>query len=114
APVSVARRGRDFSHLADALRDEATLELFVAVGDVSGKKLHAAAVPGAGRHGISRALNGCTSNPLYRIAALFVVMKRLGMGRERAQRIVNWLQEIVDAIWPPEEALDPRKVLEEE
>lgn len=110
----VVRNGREFTHLTDTLHDEATLVLHSAIGDVSGKKLESAAVPGAGRHGLSRALNGCTSNPLYRVAALFLVMKRLGFGRDRAQQIVNWLQEIVDAIWPPEEEEDPEKVLEEE
>lgn len=99
----VVRGGREFTHLTDVLHDEAVLVLHDAIGDVSGKRLDSAAVPGAGRHGISRALNGCTSNPLFRVAALFLLMKRLGLGRERAQRIVDWLQEVVDAIWPPNE-----------
>ena len=36
------------------------------------------------------------------------------MGREGAERILGWLREIVDLVWPPEEEDNPREVLETE
>lgn len=89
--------------LMDVLRDEAALELDAALHGATGKRIARADVPGASRTGLSRAANGCESNPLYRLAAVLVLMKRLGMGRERALRLVDWLRELVDQIWPEEE-----------
>lgn len=99
----VVRRPGELAHLLDVLKDEAALEMGAAFKGVSGKRIDAANVPGCGRHGVSRAINGSETNPLFRLAALFVLMKRLGMGRERALRVVGWLRELVDAIWPEEE-----------
>lgn len=98
----------------DTLRGEAAEVLADVFGDVPGKRIEQQSLPGYGRHGISRAINGCSSNPLFRIIGFFVLMKRLGMTGDRAQRIIDFLQEVKDSIWPPEEPLDPRKVLEEE
>jgi hypothetical protein len=99
----VAQTERDVLRASDALRDEAALELASVLEGTTCKRLVRADVPTCGAYAISRALNGGDSNPLYRVAMVFVLMKRMGMGRERAQRILNWLQELVDAIWPPEE-----------
>ena len=98
----------------DVLRDEAALELDTALSGVPGKRIDAAAVPGMTRTGISRAANGSESNPLYRIAAAFVLMKRLGLGKERAQRVVDWLQTIVNEVWPDEEERDFGQVMGQE
>lgn len=103
---NVPRKTADYARLADMLRDEAALEMMDALDGVSGKKIDAAAFPGISRHGVSRACNGDPSNPLYRIAALFLLLKRLGMDRKRAKRIVQWLDELIDQLWPPEEEED--------
>lgn len=114
AAPSVVRTATDFSHLADTLRDEAALELRASLDGATCKRMERAAFPGFGLHGISRALNGSPSNPLYRLAALFLVMKRMGMGRQGAQRIIDWLQEIVDLIWPAEDLPPLEDVLDTE
>lgn len=98
----VVRVPRIFAHL-DALRAEAALEMEAAFDGISGKRIDAANLPGFGRHGVSRAANGSDTNPLYRIAGLLILMKRLGMGRARALRWLEWLRQVVDTIWPPEE-----------
>lgn len=116
-PASAARvvRTRDLlAHLA-LLRDEASAEMSVAFDGISGKRIDAAALPGFGRHGVSRAANGSETNPLYRIAGLLLLMRRLGMGRARALRWLEWLRQVVDTIWPPEEeegGTDLRAVLD--
>jgi hypothetical protein len=114
AAPGVVRKPRKLSHLMDTLCDEAALEMGAAFKGISGKRVDAAGVPGCGRHGVSRAINGSQTNPLYRIAGLFVLMKRLGMSRSRAQRIVDWLQELVDQIWGPEELPPLEEVLDTE
>lgn len=109
----VAHKPGRFVRMVDLLRGEAAAELEDALRGVSGKRITAAAVPGASRTGLSRAMNGSTTNPLWRIAVFFLLLKRLGLGRERAQRLVDWLQELVDVIWGEEDAsLD--EVLEHE
>lgn len=113
-PDGVPRKIGGLALVMDQLRLEASRELGAAFRGISGKRIDLVGLPGCGRHGISRALNGCSSNPLYRIVALFVLMKRLGMGRERALRIIGWLRELVDQIWPDDQEIDPRRVLEEE
>lgn len=110
----VARNAPRYSHLADVLRCEAATEMDAVMGGVPGKHLSSAAVPGCGRHGVWRAINGAESNPLFRLAAMFLVMKRLGMGREGALRLLGWLREVVDAIWPEEEAPAFEEVMQQE
>lgn len=54
--------------------------------------------------GVSRARHGDDTNPLYRTACWLVELRDSGAPRERAQRIVDWLQEQVDNLWPPDPA----------
>lgn len=112
-PAPVVRTDRLAAHHAtEQLRSEAAAAVARAFDDVSGKRIDAARVPDCGRHGISRAINGSATNPLYRIALMFVLMKRLGMGRERALQMLEWLRGLVDAIWPEEESPSVEEVLE--
>lgn len=101
---NVAQTRLDALRLMDGVRDEAAVELATALSGISVKRMVAADVPGASAYGISRAVNGADSNPLYRLVAVFVLLKRLGLGRERALRILGWLREVVDQLWPEEEA----------
>lgn len=105
---------REIVRLLGAFRDEAQREVAAVFGDVSGKKIDAVGLPGFGRRGVSRALHGCESNALFRIAGLFLLMKRLGMGRERALRWIEWLRQMVDVVWPPEEVPPIKEALERE
>lgn len=100
----VLQSGRGLVRAMDLVRDEAALELGAVMTGASGKRIRSAGVPGASRTFLSRSSNGDSCNPLYRLAAIFLLMKRLGMGRERALRILGWLTEIVDQLWPEEEA----------
>ncbi|HET7322687.1 MAG TPA: hypothetical protein VFI96_09350 [Longimicrobiaceae bacterium] len=115
AGTSGVVRARDsFAHL-DALREEAKAEMAAAFDKVSGKRIDAACLPGFGRHGVSRAANGSATNPLYRIAGLLLLMRQLWMGRSRALRWLEWLRQVVDTIWPPEEERkDLRAVLDQD
>ncbi len=111
----VVRTAKDSAHLADAMREEAAAELRAAFDGVSGERINHAGFPGISRHGISRAMNGCSSNPLYRLVAIFVLMKRCGLGKARAQRMVDALQWAINWVWGEEdEELCPKKVLDEE
>jgi hypothetical protein len=113
--IPVVRRARDFTHLMDSLRESAAHEVTSAFDGISGKRIDLVRVPGCvGRDGVSRAANGSVTNPLYRIAGVFVLMKRLGMGRERAQRLIDWLQEVIDWIWPEEDLPPLEEVLDRE
>lgn len=114
AAQSVVHNGRGVMRLTDALRDEAALVLGDALAGVSGKRIRMAAVPGAGRTFISRCTNGGDCNPLYRIAGLFLLMKRLGMGRGGALKLLGWLEELIDQIWPPEDVPPLDEVLDTE
>lgn len=100
----VVQSGRGVVRLTESLRSAAAHQLDAVLAGVSGKRINSASVPGAGVTFLSRCTNGDSCNPLFRIAAVFVLMKRLGLGREGAQRMVDWLQAIVDAIWPTGEA----------
>lgn len=106
AATVVAQNPRFVLQATDALRDDAALELSEVLRGVTGKQLTRVSVPTCGPYAISRALRGGDNNPLYRTACLFVAMKRLGMGRERAQRVVNWMQEVVDSVWGAEGATE--------
>lgn len=111
----VVRTRKSFAHDAtDGLRKDAAEAVARAFEGVSGKRIDAAHVPDCGRHGISRAINGSSTNPLYRIALMFVVLRRLGMPRERAVWMVEWLRRLVDAIWPEEEAPALEEALEKD
>lgn len=104
APIR-ARNSRDVVRLMGSLRLESVRETAALFGDVSGKRISGAAVPSATRHSVSRALNGCESNPLYRVVGWFVLARRLGIPKSRLQRVLDWLQEVLDAVYddaPPE------------
>lgn len=100
----VVQSERGLVRLTESFREAAARQLDAALSDVSGKRIGSANVPGVGVTFLSRCTNGDACNPLFRIAGVFVLMKRLGMGRERAQRLVDWLQEIVDWLWPDTDA----------
>lgn len=100
---AVPRNQIEVARLSDQLRKEAAQVWSEAFEGVSGKRINAVRFPGLTRHGISRAANGDVSNPLFRIAVVFLLMKRLGLGRERAQRIVDWLQAVIDWVYADEE-----------
>ncbi len=98
----VAQNPRFLLQATDILRDDAAIELGTVLSGITGKQLTRAGVPTCGSYAISRAVRGGDNNPLYRIACLFVAMKRLGIGRDKAQRVVNWLQEIIDSVYGAE------------
>lgn len=107
-------RTRDlFAHLA-IMRAEAAAQMASVFDGVSGKRIEAIGLPGFGRAGVSRAANGSDTNPLYRIAGMFLLMKRLGMGREGALRWLEFLRQVVDWIWPPEEEKSLQDTLDED
>lgn len=85
------------------------MELGAAVAGVSVRKIAAADIPGTSAYGLSRAINGADSNALYRLASLYMLLKKLGFKRERAQRVVDWQQTIVDWLWGPAEAETEKK-----
>jgi hypothetical protein len=94
---------RDLFQFMDVVRDDAAMELEFALRGVSVMRIKRANVPGASAYGFSRAMNGSESNPLYRIAALFILLKRMGVPREVPQRIVDWLQDLINRVWGPAE-----------
>lgn len=110
APL-VAQNPREFLR---AMSEEAAAETRFAFDGIPGKAITRAGVPGVNPYQISRAMNGGVVNPLIRLVGWFVVMKRLGMGRERALRLVEWLREVVDLVWPPEDAPALEEVMEKE
>lgn len=109
----VVQNRRDFLRLTDAIRVDAAAVLRSVLEGASWKRVQSEDVPGAKAEFLSRAKNGCDCNPLYRLASLFLLMKRLGMGREGALRLLGFLKELVDWIWPPEEAPSLEKALEQ-
>lgn len=111
---AVPRTRAGVARLSDELREEAAKVWSEAFEGVSGKRINSVRFPGVTRHGVSRAANGAPSNPLYRIAVVFIVMKRLGLGRERAQRIVDFLQWVIDWLYGDEEEREPKEVLAED
>lgn len=110
----VPRKPSEDLRLLDSLRVEAMAEVTDAFRGVSGKAIGLALVPGVTRHSISRAVNGCESNPLFRIAGWLVLMRRLGMGRAAALRWLEWFRQVVDVVWPPDEVPPLRDVLDRE
>lgn len=88
---------------SDRLREDAAGELSALLSGVTGKQIDRANVPTCGKYAISRALNAGDNNPIYRIAMLLLLMKRLGMGRARALWLLGVIRDLIDAIWPEEE-----------
>jgi hypothetical protein len=99
APQNGARRPGEFVRLSESLRFVAAEQVAAVFGDVSGKRIKAAGVPGATRNSISRALNGCESNPLWRLAGWFVLCRKLGVPKEKLQRLLDWAQGQLDAAY---------------
>ncbi len=108
----VPRNSVDVVRGLDAFRVEATREVEALFSGVSGKRINGALMPGVTRHSISRALHGCESNPLARLVGWFVLARRIGIPKQRIQRVLDWLQAILDAVYddapvaPIEEVLD--------
>lgn len=50
-------------------------------------------------HGLSRARNGDASSPLYRLSVWLLALLATGAPRADAQRLVDFLQSLVDAWW---------------
>lgn len=94
-----ARSGLGLIRDLEGLRVLASAQVAAVFEDVSGKRIKAAGVPGATRNSISRALNGCESNPVWRLAGWFVLCRKLGVPKERLQRVLNWLQDQLDAAY---------------
>ena len=92
---------------------EAANVLEDVLGGVSQKRIKQAAVPGVSVTFISRAKHGDVGNPLFRLAALFLTMKRLGMTRKQALQLLDWLRAVIDWAFPPdEEAAELEKAIE--
>lgn len=85
-----------FARPAESLREEAAREVAALFDGVSGKKITGAGLPGVTRNAVSRAVHGCDSNPLWRIAGWFVLCRRLGIPKAKLQRILDWLQGQLD------------------
>lgn len=88
----------------ELLRVEAAREVGRLFDGVSGKRINAALVPGITRHSVSRAMNGDEANPLYRLPSWFVLCRRIGVPKERLQRVINWLQAALDAAYADDSA----------
>lgn len=104
----VVRNAREDVRSLGEFRADACHEVERLFDGVSGKRINAALVPGVTRHTISRALNGCDGNPLYRLASWFVLCRRLGIPKARLQRVIDWLQGALDAAYDdaPEPTLE--------
>lgn len=98
AALRVPQRDRDWLHLVDELRKQAKR----VVGEVFPRR-------GLKRfrylswfpyHGLSRARNGDSSCPLWRLAVWIVALRALGSGREVAQLLVDFLQGLIDLLYP--------------
>lgn len=110
-PARVVRGIALFAHL-DRLRAEAADQIRDGFDDVSQKRIDSAGIPGCSRSGVSRAANGCPSNPLYRLALMFVVARRLGVPKEKLQRGIDWLQSKLDEAYADAEPEPLAEVLD--
>lgn len=110
----VVRTAREDARGLDALRAEAAREVGLLFDGVSGKRINMALVPGLTRHGISRAMNGCDGNPLYRLPSWFVLCRRVGVPKDRLQRVLDWLQRCLDRAYDDVPTPNLEDVLREE
>lgn len=112
----VVRKAREDVQALGEFRVDACREAEALFEGVSGKRINAALVPGVTRHTISRAINGCDGNPLYRLASWFVLCRRLGIPKARLQRVIDWLQGALDAAYDdaPEPTLEELLMTEQE
>lgn len=113
-PVRVVRNARKDVRDLDAVRLEAAQEVGRLFDGVTGKRINGALVPGITRHAISRAINGCDGNPLYKLPSWFVLCRRLGVPKARLQRIIDWLQEKLNEAYDDAPAPSLEEVLREE
>lgn len=110
----VPRNSKQDVGLTDSFRGDAAREVEVAFAGISGKRISAVELPGVTRHSISRAMNGCESNPMARLAGWFVLARRLGVPKHRMQRLINWLQAALDAAYADEPGPSLDEVLSKE
>lgn len=109
--ASVVTQSRaDIVRLIEHLRTDAATEIDLAFP----RQLKHYQVPGVSAFGLSRAKNGDVSNPLYRTACYIVALRMSGAPREKAQRIVDWLQSLVDLLWPPKHDASARSLVRRE
>jgi hypothetical protein len=94
----VPQRNRDLLQMMDLLRDEAAEDVKLAFPADESKRL--LGLPCASPWGISRARHGDDTNPLYRVRCWILALRKIGAPRERAQRIIDRLQDLVDMLWP--------------
>jgi hypothetical protein len=66
--------------------------------------------PGLPETTLTRARQGSACSAFYRSALVLLALRVGGAPRERAQRLVDRLQDLVDRLWPPEE-IPPTKQL---
>jgi len=85
-----------------------------ALDGASVKKVKAANVPGAGATYLSRAQNGDSCNPVYRLGAVFVLGRVLGVPKWRFQRLLDWLQQVLDQAYDDAPAPTLDEVLSED
>jgi hypothetical protein len=81
---------------SDAFRESAAREFAAGLEGVTVKQARRAGVPGADPFFLSRAKNGDSSNPLFRLASIFVLGRILGVPKSRFQRWIDLLQEWLD------------------
>lgn len=110
----VVRSPREVVGLLGDLRAHAAREVATAFDGISGKRINTALLPGITRHSISRATNGCESNPLFRLAGWFVLARRCGVPKYRLQRLVDWLQAALDAAYADQPRPSLHEVMEKE
>ena len=113
SPIVVGRPA-EVAHLLEQYREESAAEVRRVFGDVSGKKINAAAVPGCARQSLSRAMSGCETSPVYRLVSWFVLARRLGIPKERLQRLLDRLQEALDWVYDDAPKVPLQEVLEKE
>lgn len=95
--------------LLDGIRRDSARALCAAFPEELGLEL-VERLPGFWRSALSRARNAHDTSTLYRLAGWVVALWFAGRGREAAQQLVDWLQDLVDLLWGDEPA-DPVDVL---
>lgn len=96
----VARRDRDWSHLTNQLSTRAQEVVCEAFPEHGLKRFRS--LPWFSYHGLSRARGG-SNCPLWRLAVWIVALRALGIGREAAQLLVDFLQSVINLVYAPSE-----------
>lgn len=97
---SGAHNVADLVRITRALRLRAAAEVRAAFPD----DLKRYALPGMPRTTISRARMGSSCSPAFRFGLLFVALRSGGATRDRAQRLVDAAQDLVNLLWGSETA----------